>query len=637
MVRKTSAISAIIVWVVVLMGCLPLAAGLDTSVSAIRAKQSTNYNPYTVDALGIDGSGIVVAIIDTGVDDGHPDLTGKYIAGTDLSKWPTEISGNPDDGDGHGTHCAGIAIGKGSTNRGVASRAKLVDVKVLTEVGIGLEADIRGLNWCIDYNRRASDENKIRVASLSLGGMSPSSSDIQEVTNAVDAGMVVVIAAGNEGPSENTVSAPGSAKHAITVAAVDNKNTITRDDDAIADYSSRGPNGAERKPNVAAPGSDINSCRYSLLGQTGSGYQEMSGTSMATPHVAGLCALVLQANTNLKPLEVKQILEETAQDMGTSGWDSAYGFGYVDAYGAVKRALDLKSGKIDVPSSAGAGSPVTITASVNYTKTEYSMYLGTWTSGTTSKPVDRQNYEIVEINVTKPDRWSISENQISVDYGIPLGSGLSGQTLEKTVSGNTIHAKIKYTWISQPSAPIDCKPKVIINANAPSSSGNYAFSLASYSINNIPGKNVDTRTIIVSSTAPPSAPPSENQPPTCTLSVAPSSGYVPLVVKFFMSASDPDGSIALWSLDVNNDGRAEYSGSGSPPKIKNHTYQNPGTYIAKLKVTDNNGATATATKKITVSSPSGPTNGLPKIIPGFEFSILFIAICALALLRRRKL
>ncbi len=504
--KKTVAVLAMLL-IVLLTASEALA--LNVSVPAIRAKPSSTYPNTVWDKLGINGSGVIVAVMDTGVDDGvHQSLpSSKFVAGYNAI---TSTTGNPDDDNGHGSHCAGIAIGTGGSAgkyKGVAPGAKLVDVKVLDSEGSGSSTDIvKAMNWCKSYNSGKTLENKIRVVSASYGGFLQSvigsdgtEGDCMAANSMVDSGIVVVAAAGNgaggvgliAGP--NSVSNPSSALKVISVGAIDDQGTTSRGDDSITDWSSKGPNGAERKPNVAAPGVDISSVNYN----TATGYTAMSGTSMSCPHVSGLCALIICANINLTALEVKQILQETAQDMGTAGWDSSYGFGYVDAYGAVKRALDLKSAEVNAPSSANVESPVTITAGVNYTKTEYSMYLGTWTSGTTSSPKDRQSYEIVEINITIPAGWTVTADQITVNPNAP--SGLTGTVETKQISGNIIQTRIKYTWAPQPSSLKNCTPTVTINTDAPSSQGNYEWKVSSYNINKVPGKNAPSKTVNVQS------------------------------------------------------------------------------------------------------------------------------------------
>ncbi len=324
---------------------------LDVSVRAIKARSSSLYSPNTTQDLGYSGKGIVVAVLDTGVDDEHEFLMGKFVAGFECSSPDARADRetNPDDTDGHGTHVASIIMGTGGssgTYRGVAPDAMLVDVKVMGSKGTNYDSQIiRGIEWVIANKAKYN----ITIINLSVAssvvdhdGTSPIS---RAANRAVDYGITVVVAAGNEGPTAETVCAPAVADKVIAVAAIDDRHTVNRGDDIIADYSSRGPreDGAQ-KPDIAAPGSDIAAAEAAVTGQATDDVVRMWGTSMAAPHVAGVCALVLEANPSLSPWDVKDVLLNTAEDKGPSGWDAAYGWGEVDAYMAVVAAAGGQTG-----------------------------------------------------------------------------------------------------------------------------------------------------------------------------------------------------------------------------------------------------------------------------------------------------
>ncbi len=301
---------------------------------------------------GVTGKGETIAILDDGAFEQHPDLQGKVEADFDAGSPSTPLGGSPvtvvapAGTEGHGTHVAGIAVGDGAQSqglyKGVAPDAKFANVKVFSAANATTsELVLRGLDWVLS-NAKA---HNIRIASMSLGGSPSDGNDAicRAVDHAVDEGLVVIAAAGNAGPDASTITAPGAAAKAITVGAVDKQKRI-------ASYSSRGPTIATKllKPDVVAPGSDITSAVppsttsvSGLFGDRSAGfYGTLSGTSMATPHVAGVAALMLEANPALTPADVKKIILVTAQDLGPKGRDNDTGFGFVNAIASVQAAKD---------------------------------------------------------------------------------------------------------------------------------------------------------------------------------------------------------------------------------------------------------------------------------------------------------
>lgn len=270
---------------------------------------------------GYDGSGVTVAVIDTGIDGMHVGLDDmdddnstndpKIIGFYDPVNNPDKTNGTevfPYDDQGHGSHCAGTVAGTGAPSYehpGMAPGAFLVGVKVLDSGGSGSFAVVMaGMQWTVDYRY----EYNIRAASMSLGGpgaiewTSSEEDSVNRMSNEMTrAGITMLIAAGNSFVSAQ-IGTPGSAEDVITVGALDK-------DTSIAVYSSQGPTEEGRvKPNVAFVGSDV----MSVAHNTGDGYVAFSGTSMATPGVAGTVALMLQANPDLSPFDVRNILQETA-------------------------------------------------------------------------------------------------------------------------------------------------------------------------------------------------------------------------------------------------------------------------------------------------------------------------------------
>lgn len=353
---------------------VPGALGLETSLRAIRVTGEANGASVATAFPSIDGTGVVVAVLDTGVSNTHPSLRGAHLTGVDVSK-PCNAGGyltgtNPDDVScyvesdpvdtyGHGTHVAGILLGRGSAGgpRGVAPDALLVDVKIAVDLTPSVPGLKRGLLWVLAYNERhpPGDPARIDVVSVSAGSMFPGNvtdPDALVAQRLVRSGVVVVAAAGNCGDSGavgcpqtggNTTSSPAIAAGVLGVGATDDRGTPARGDDVVAAYSSRGPAGGSPKPDLVAPGTDISSAfEHPLLPPNSDAYVNNTGTSMATPHVAGVVALMLEADPRLKPADVVSILHATSWRMGSDAPSPDWGYGMLDAHEAV-RAVKLLS------------------------------------------------------------------------------------------------------------------------------------------------------------------------------------------------------------------------------------------------------------------------------------------------------
>ena len=325
---------------------LPVHAYLNQAVPHIQAPRLWNE--------GLTGENVRIAIVDTGIDPAHPDFQGR-IGGT------TDFTGQgPTDGNGHGTHCASIAAGSGAasggTYRGVAYRATIYAAKVLRNDGQGMMSTVMaGVEWAVDQGAQ--------VISLSLGTAGPCDGTdalCETCDAAVQAGIVMCVAAGNEGPGSYTVGSPGCARNVITIGAADNA-------DHIASFSSRGPTADGRvKPDIVFPGVNIVAARASgtaLGAPVNENYTAASGTSMATPLAAGSAALLLQASPGLKPSQIKARLMNTAVDLGASAY--AQGSGRADVWQARYSTDDEPTPEPPppVPPSPGQGClPATIKA-----------------------------------------------------------------------------------------------------------------------------------------------------------------------------------------------------------------------------------------------------------------------------------
>jgi subtilisin len=276
----------------------PLAETIPTGVNQIRAP------------LGWDcsrGRGIAVAVLDTGIDASHPDLAPNYRGGTSFV--PGEPS--PDDGAGHGTHCAGTiaAAINGSGVVGVAPAANLYAGKVLSSEGIGSWSWlISAIDWCI--------KRGIRVVSMSLGGSSAPGA-VEAMCNAAwNKGLLLIAAAGNTG---GNVGFPARYAKVVAVSAIDNANTI-------APFSCRGPD-----VELCAPGVQV------LSTLPGGGHGKMSGTSMACPHVSGAAVLAWGGHRFTTNTQIRRVLAKTSDNLGVPGRDDLYGYGRVDARQAACR------------------------------------------------------------------------------------------------------------------------------------------------------------------------------------------------------------------------------------------------------------------------------------------------------------
>jgi len=286
-------------------------ASLDESVPLINADDVWNLK----DRYGknITGLGIRIAFLDTGVDYNHPDLKNNYIS--EGSYDFVNNDNDPMDDNGHGTHVTGIAIGKGFESNyqyvGVAPDTKFYSFKILKKDGEGnFSTYYDAMMRALDPNKDGDFSDSVDIISLSFGTKEPGNPNdnlCQVLDNVVKAGVTVVVAAGNLGPGQSTITSPGCARLGICVGSTNKK-------DIIASSSSRGPvewkGDYMEKPDVVAPGVSIRSTKNN------GGYEIYSGTSMATPHVAGAAALILQINSEFGPNDVKQIFKTSSIDLG---------------------------------------------------------------------------------------------------------------------------------------------------------------------------------------------------------------------------------------------------------------------------------------------------------------------------------
>jgi subtilisin family serine protease len=319
-----------------------------------HSAQVIEARPYVWDGLGVTGKGVKVAVLDSGIDKNHSALSGKVVDEVSTTTESITVPGE------HGTHCGGIVASQNSYRTGVAPGADLINVKVLTAGGSGdhtwvekgmeaayrLGADVvsMSLGWSHIYHGWVCDDGRCSLCRAAKA--------------LVDLGIVVVVAAGNENnvaankvpPVDTSLRCPGQCRDVITVGAVDNNKEL-------ANFSSVGPPSYHEgwktkihfptslyinfpqpgepwwtKPDVCAPGVNI----YSTI--LNNKWDSLSGTSMATPHVAGVAALILEKNPNLTPQTVKNLIKHTAESLKDKYGRFQAGDGATNAYTAVMHA-----------------------------------------------------------------------------------------------------------------------------------------------------------------------------------------------------------------------------------------------------------------------------------------------------------
>ncbi|BEL12333.1 hypothetical protein Q0Z83_105240 [Actinoplanes sichuanensis] len=304
------------------------ALGAPTGTDQYRAKQWDIPKIHTTDAWQKStGAGVVVAVIDSGVDGTHPDLAANMVSGFDAT---TDRAGTTTDRHGHGTHVAGTVAavtGNATGISGVAPDVKIMPVKVLGDDGSGNMSDTaEGITWAADHGAQ--------VINMSLGGTQKVTAVSNAIAYARSKGVTVVAAVGNSREQGSPTSYPAADAGVIGVAATDSN-------DRVGVYSNAG-----NYVDVAAPGTDI----FSLApnGQ----YKTMSGTSMASPHVAGLAALLKSYQKSLTPDQIEATLEKSAVDLGPVGFDNDFGNGRVDALAALNALAPATTAPTTPPTTA---------------------------------------------------------------------------------------------------------------------------------------------------------------------------------------------------------------------------------------------------------------------------------------------
>jgi subtilisin family serine protease len=366
---------------------------------------------------GYNGTGVRVAVLDTGVDATHPDLRDRIAAKKDFSG-----SGTTNDTVGHGTHVASTIAGTGAARngrfKGVAPGSKLLVGKVCRDEGCTESAILAGMEWAA--------KSGAKVANLSLGGYdTPGLDPLEWAVEGLseEFGTLFVIAAGNSGSADETISSPASADAALAVGAVDKK-------DRLAGFSSRGPRVGDGglKPEIVAPGVNITAAnaKDGFLGEPGRKYTTLSGTSMATPHVAGAAAILAQRHRSWNGQQLKSALVGAAKTLP--------GFGaYAQGAGRLDVAQAIKHAKYATPAAVSAGVAVwphdddkpeqqTLTYR-NPTGTPVTLALKLSTRGPDGSPTPDGFFAVSADKVTVPAKGKKSVT-VTVNPALPGADGL---------------------------------------------------------------------------------------------------------------------------------------------------------------------------------------------------------------------
>lgn len=557
------------------------------------------------------GAGVTVAVLDTGV---AYETSGVYVRAPDLAT-TCFVPGydfvsndtHPNDDNSHGTHVAGTIAQSTNNSRGVAGvafRSCLMPVKVLDRNGVGTYADIAdGIRWAADQGAQ--------VINLSLGGPVPAASLEEALAYAVGKGVTIVAAAGNDG--SKTLAYP-AAYNAYVIAV-----GATRYDERLVSYSNRG-SGLD----VVAPGGDLavdqngdgyrdgvlqNTFNPNTQNPSSFGYWFFQGTSMATPHVAGLAALVIARGAATTPDAVRAAIQTTAKDLGTSGWDETYGWGLVDAAAAVAYTPTPVDAPptitLDLPTTGAvvAGTVAFAAAAgddVGLVRVDFAVdgslvgsdaaapYQWSWDSATvadgdhtvmatavdTASQTTSASATVTVDNVNQPPVAAAGPDQTVAD---PDGDGVATVTLSGAGSTDPDGVITSYAW-TESGTPLGAAVTLT-----------YPFPLGSHTItltvtDDRGGSASDAVVVIVVANQPPLA----NAGPDQT-------GAVGTLVTFSAAgSSDPDGSLVSYAWDFGD-------GSTGSGVTVSHAFATVGLFTTTLTVADNGGLTATDTATATVT------------------------------------
>ncbi|WP_030901950.1 S8 family peptidase [Streptomyces sp. NRRL F-5126] len=416
---------------------------LDSKVKATLQQSTGQVHAPRAWAEGYDGKGTKVAVLDTGVDAAHPDLVNRIAASKNFTD-----SDSTDDRQGHGTHTASTVGGSGAASdgreKGVAPGTSLLIGKVLDDSGSGETSGIiAGMQWAVD--QRAD------VVSMSLGNPvigdcgDPLAQAAQQLSR--NKHTLFVVAAGNSGPATETVSSPGCAPGVLTVGAVG-------PDDTTASFSSRGPVAVTHtlKPEITAPGVDILAANAGGRGIYA--YRTMSGTSMATPHVAGAAAIVRQAHPDWSAQQVKAALVSSARTGGKIAGADQTGAGELDVVAAVHQRLlsapAVQGGSYDWPQDASDRTTVRVPFT-NTSARDLTLRLKvSGVRGNDGSDVKSDVIKVEQNRVTVPAGATVKV-PVRIDPAARLQAAQYGDITGRiTATGDTAHVSVPVALYVQP-------------------------------------------------------------------------------------------------------------------------------------------------------------------------------------------
>ncbi len=455
------------------------AIGITPGVVAVGARR-------VWDELGIDGTGVIVGELDTGVDGNHIALASRWRGNyAPTSECWLDAAGlghaTPTDTHGHGTHTMGTVTGQAEGDSiGVAPGALWIATNIVnTSTGSVFDNGvIASFEFMADPDNDPTTMDDVPAVVQNSWGVNEGFSGYYDcdsrwwdaIDNCEASGVVVTWSAGNEGPGAETLRSPGdraaSPGNCFSVGS-----TITSSPYTISSFSSRGPSGCggefAMKPEIVAPGSDI----YSA--QPGGGYQYMSGTSMAGPHLAGVVALMRASNPNVDVITIKQVLMDTAIDLGTPGEDNTYGHGFVDAYAAVLAVMG-GIGSVDgtvTDSATGlpvAGAVVRRVGGYNTATTdENGVYHLVVPAEYVELTVDAFGYETGSLGMTVPEDGTVNGDLALVSLPAAIVSGIVYDADDAPVNGAVI------TVLDTPVAPTTTGPDGSYSVTLPAAAGNF--------------------------------------------------------------------------------------------------------------------------------------------------------------------